>query len=58
MFIEATASRRPALRQEGHVNSAGRIIRSAKHGPPDGGRGRLVTASTNMALLTEGAPPN
>ena len=25
-----------------------------KHGPPDGGLGRRVTASINMALLTEG----
>ena len=25
-----------------------------KHGPPDGGRERLITASINMALLTEG----
>jgi hypothetical protein len=33
------------------ANNSGPI---AKHGPPDGGRGRLVTASINMALLTEG----
>ena len=29
---------------------------SYKHGPPGGGRARLVTASINIALLTEGEP--
>jgi hypothetical protein len=29
-----------------------------KHGPPGGGRARLVTASINMALLTEGRTPH
>jgi hypothetical protein len=28
-----------------------------KHGPATGGRARLVTASINMALLTEGVTP-
>jgi hypothetical protein len=41
-----------ALRQEGHVSQSRRDA-LYKHGPPSGGRARLVTGSINMALLTE-----
>ncbi len=47
-------------RNQGHPPSGGPCqslkTRDAlyKHGPPGGGRARLVTASINMALLTEG----
>jgi hypothetical protein len=58
-----------ALRQEGHVDTGGealsRLVKEAistfqvhasrtEHGPPDGGRERLLLPAINMALLAEG----
>ena len=56
MFIDAV-TRCPCPPSGGpcKVSGANNSSYSAKHGPPDGGRGHLVTASINMALLTEGA---
>jgi hypothetical protein len=55
MFID-TRRNVVALRQEGHVSTR-KLGAQYQHGPPGGGRARLVTGSINMALLTEGRHP-
>ena len=56
MFIDAV-TRRPALRQEGHVSGGqdvGSRLASINMALLTEGGARLVTAAINMALLTEG----